>query len=228
MTPSTNLTYKLIRTDLWREFLTGKIASLVLRIATKSPDKVLHKEQIFNIVDASIQGTTPSLISCREKYLKAAALQIELSQVLREINALTQSDEVQLKTVRFCPPKTTIPNGAVTSNRLATPIPNGNGKRTLPQAERQTVRSKDWKGKGFNEPNLKTDPFGFLGKENLSYFATKTCNTLWIKGWDRKRMDQLRKSGGCLVCGQQGHIMKDCRYKQRLFLAERFCFRCQI
>jgi hypothetical protein len=49
-----------------RQFLTGKMANLVLSIATRSPDKVLLKEQIFNIVDTSIKGSTQKLISCGE------------------------------------------------------------------------------------------------------------------------------------------------------------------
>ena len=173
-----------------RQFLRGKIASLVLRIATKSPDKVLHKEQIFNIVDASIKGSTPNLISCGEKYLKAAALQIESTEVLREIKSLTQCDDGLLNDLPFRAeePQTTIPNGAVRFSRPTTPIPNVNGKRTLPLAEKQTVMLEDRRAKGAevtsgkaysqtkhmlmhsweNEPSLKSDPFGFLGRINLS------------------------------------------------------------
>jgi hypothetical protein len=84
-----------------RKFLTGKIANHVLLIAAKSPDKVLTKGQIFDIVDAGMQVTTPGLITRGEKYLKASALQIgldiekktgtflELSQVLQETKTLT-------------------------------------------------------------------------------------------------------------------------------------------
>jgi hypothetical protein len=61
-----------------RNILTGKIANHVLLIAAKSPDKVLSKEQIFEIVDAGIQGTTPGLITRREKFLNTSALLIGL------------------------------------------------------------------------------------------------------------------------------------------------------
>jgi hypothetical protein len=86
-----------------RKFLKGKIINHVLLIPAKSPDKVLSKGKIFDIFDASIQGTTPGLITRGENYLKASAMQIgldiekktgkfpELSQVLQEIKTLTQS-----------------------------------------------------------------------------------------------------------------------------------------
>jgi hypothetical protein len=61
-----------------RKFLTGKIANHVVLIAAKSPDKVLSKEKIFEIVDAGIQGTTPGLITRGEKFLKSSALKIGL------------------------------------------------------------------------------------------------------------------------------------------------------
>jgi hypothetical protein len=295
-----------------RKFLKGKIANHVLLVAAKSPDKVLTKGQIFDIVDAGIQGTTPGIITRGEKYLKASALQIgldiekktgnfpELSQVLQEIKTLTQGrDDLSkfdllsmlqwylhlfrggnenlraiCKKAREClkdsitveqedpklmaeqlshcgelwvqfwrtkgkpemngTPNTNIPNG------------NGNGKRTFPQAGNpnggQTVKSKDWKGKGMEvtlgktyshalgkkEPNLKTDPLTVLGRENLSSNPITVCNTLWIKGWDRKKMDQLRKSGSCLICGQMGHGAKECGERQKHFQAEKFCFRPQM
>jgi hypothetical protein len=137
-------------------------------------------------------------------------------------------------------------NGMPIEGREGAPIPNGNGKRQFAQGAKpngvQSDRSKDWKGKdnevnsgksysqalGKKEPTLKTDPFAALGRENLSANPTQICNTIWIKGWDRKRMDQLRKAGCCLVCGQKGHIIKDCRKKEELFLAGKFCFRPQM
>jgi hypothetical protein len=46
-----------------RRFLKGKIENHVLLIAAKTPDKVLTKGNIFDNVEAGIQGTTPGLIT---------------------------------------------------------------------------------------------------------------------------------------------------------------------
>jgi hypothetical protein len=86
-----------------RKFLTGKIANHVLLVAAKSLYTALTKEQISEIVDAGIRGTTPGLITRGEKFLNALALKNgldiekktgkvhELSQVLQEIKTLTQA-----------------------------------------------------------------------------------------------------------------------------------------
>jgi hypothetical protein len=86
-----------------RKFLKGKIEIHVLLIAAKTSDKVLSKAEIFAIVDAGIQGTTPGLITRRDKFVRASAVQIgleierrtgkapELSQVLQEIKTLCQA-----------------------------------------------------------------------------------------------------------------------------------------
>jgi hypothetical protein len=86
-----------------RKFLTSKIANHVLLLAAKSEDSTLTKEQIFEIVDAGIRGTTPGLITRGEKFLLVSATKIgldiekktgkapELSQVLQEVKALTQA-----------------------------------------------------------------------------------------------------------------------------------------
>jgi hypothetical protein len=292
-----------------RRFLKGKIENHVLLIAAKTPDKVLSKEKIFDIVDAGIQGTTPGLITRGVKFLKASALHIgqdiekktgrlpELSQVLQEIKTLTQArddlskfdqlsrlqwylhlfrggneylrdickkakeclkDSITLEQenprpmaeqlshcgelwVQFWRTKGKQENGP--SEHANIPNGNGNGKRTYPQSGKAngvvTDKAKDWKGKGAevtsgktyshalreNEPTLKTDPFGVLGRENLSATPTTICNTIWIKGWDRKKMDRLRSTGCCLVCGQKGYMVKDCTEKTKLFQAEKFYFR---
>jgi hypothetical protein len=123
------------------------------------------------------------------------------------------------------------------------PNGNGNGKRAFPQSGKPNGvangQTKDWKGKGVEvqswktysravgnkEPTIQSDPFRVIGKENLSATPTETCKTLWIKGWDRNKMDKLRKAGCCLVCGQKGHLLKDCIEKVKLFNTEKFCFR---
>jgi hypothetical protein len=123
---------------------------------------------------------------------------------------------------------------------------NGNGKRTFPQPGKANGvangKAKDWKGKGVevqsgktysravgnNEPTFQSDPFKVLGKKNPSATPTAICNTIWIKGWDRNKMDKLRKAGCCLVCGQKGHIVKDCSEKIKLFNVEKICFRPQM
>ena len=86
-----------------RKFLKGKIENQVLLIAAKNPDKVLSKTDIFAVVDAGIQGTTPGLITRGDKFVRASAFQIgleierktgkapELSQVLQEIKILCQA-----------------------------------------------------------------------------------------------------------------------------------------
>jgi hypothetical protein len=103
-------------------------------------------------------------------------------------------------------------------------------------------QAKDWKGKGAEvqsgktysravgnkEPTVNSDPFRVIGKDNLSATPTATCKTLWVKGWERGKMEKLRKAGCCLVCGQKGHIVKDCREKAKLFDQEKFCFRPNI
>jgi hypothetical protein len=86
-----------------RRVLKGKIENHVLLIAAKTPDKVLTKGNIFEIVDAGIQRTTPGLITRGVKFLRASAVQIgldiekktgrapEMSQVLQEIKTLTRA-----------------------------------------------------------------------------------------------------------------------------------------
>ena len=100
-------------------------------------------------------------------------------------------------------------------------------------------QAKDWKGKGVEvqyaktysravgskEPTIQSDPFRVIGKENLSAVPTATCKTLWLKGWDRKKMEKLRADRCCLVCGQKGHMLKDCEEKHKHFDKEVFCFR---
>jgi hypothetical protein len=41
-------------------------------------------------------------------------------------------------------------------------------------------------------------------------------------------MEKLRMAGCCLVCGQKGHMVKDCKDKVKLFDQEKFCFRPDI
>jgi hypothetical protein len=287
-----------------RRFLKGKIETHVLLVAAKTPDKVLTKGNIFDIVDAGIQGTTPGLITRGEKFVEASAVLIgldierktgtapEMSQVLQEIKTLTQAgddlskfdqlsrlqwylhlirgpneflkaigkkareylkdsitvEQENLKLmmeqlyhcaelwVQFWRTKGRLENGQ--TDHVNVPHGNANGKRTFPQSNKAngvaTGKAKDWKGKGVevtsgktyshvvgnNEPTFKSDPFKVLGKENLSATPTTICNTLWIKGWDRSKMDKPRKAGSCLVCGQKEHILKDCGEKVKLFNAE--------
>jgi hypothetical protein len=49
-----------------------------------------------------------------------------------------------------------------------------------------------------------------------------------VKGWERDKMDRLRKAGCCLVCGQKGHMVKDCGQRNTLFDKELFCCRPNI
>ena len=74
-------------------------------IAAKNPDKVLSNTDIFVVVDAGIQVTTPGLITRGDKFVRAYVVQIgleierktgkapELSQVLQEIKILCQARE---------------------------------------------------------------------------------------------------------------------------------------
>ena len=74
-----------------------------LLIAAKTPEKSLSKGDIFAFVDASIQGTTPILVTRGEKFVRISAAQIgldiekktgkypELSAVLQEIKILEQA-----------------------------------------------------------------------------------------------------------------------------------------
>jgi hypothetical protein len=197
-------------------------------------------------VDASIKGSTPNLISCGEKYLKAAALQIELTEILREIKTLTQRDDSMLIDLtrdtdgQRNPTLTVAVGGRLGCNRPVIPIPNANGKRTFPLAGRQTVKSvirTDERGankaskaeevrRSFDPKGRRaSDPFGFFRKEKLSPLPTATCKTLWIKGWERKKMNKLREDRCCLICGQKGHRMRDFIKRDRLFREEKFCFR---
>jgi hypothetical protein len=77
-------------------------------------------------------------------------------------------------------------------------------------------KAKDWKGKGAevmsgktyshalgkSEPTFKTYPFAVLGKENLSATPTAICNTIWIKRWDRNKMDKLWLAAVLSVAGK--------------------------
>ena len=86
-----------------RKFLKGKIEGHALLVAAKTPEKVLTKWDIFAFVDASIQGTTPGLVTRGEKFVRISAVQIgleiekktgknpELSAVLQEIKILEQA-----------------------------------------------------------------------------------------------------------------------------------------
>jgi hypothetical protein len=80
---------------------------------------------------------------------------------------------------------------------------------------------------GNNEPTFESDPFKVIEKMNLSAFPTAICNTIWIKGWERIKMDKRRKTGCCLVCGKKGHMVIDCGEKVKLFNEEKLCFRPQ-
>jgi hypothetical protein len=98
-----------------RRFLKGKIENHVLLVAAKSPDKVLTKGDIFDIVDAGIQGTTPGLITRGDKFVEASAVLIgldierktgkapEMSHVLHEIKTTTQPGTI-------CPSLTCFPD----------------------------------------------------------------------------------------------------------------------
>jgi hypothetical protein len=296
-----------------RKFLKGKIENQVLLIAAKNPDKVLSKTDIFAVVDAGIQGTTPGLITRGDKFVRASAVQIgleierktgkapELSQVLQEIKILCQArDDLSkfdvlsrlqwylhlfrghneflraiCKKAREClkdsitveqeNPKLMMEQlshctelwgqfwrtkGKFDNGHDQSDVPNGsghsipiNGKRPFPQngkpSNMASGQAKDWKGKGVEvqstktysravgpkEPTVHSDPFRVIGKENLSATPTAICKTLWIKGWDRKKMDRLRAERCCLVCGAKGHMLKDCTEKKKLFKEEKFCFR---
>ena len=81
---------------------------------------------------------------------------------------------------------------------------------------------------GGKEPTVTSDPFRVIGKDNLSATPNATCKTLWVKNWDRTKMDKLKKTGCCLICGQKGHIAKDCGQRSVLFDKELFCFRPNI
>ena len=121
---------------------------------------------------------------------------------------------------------------------------NGNGKRPIQQLARPAFpangQGKSWKGKevqsgktysravGGKEPTVSSDPFGVLGKDNLSPVPTDRCKVLWVKNWDRTKMDKLRKAGCCLICGEKGHMVKDCVQKHDLFGKGLFCFRPNI
>lgn len=279
-----------------RKFLKGKIEGHALLVAAKNPEKVLTKWDIFAIVDAGIQGTTPGLITRGDKFVRASAVQIgleierktgkapELSQVLQEIKTLTQaSDDLSknnlskfdvlsrlqwylhlfrgtnetlraiCKKAREC-----LKDGITMEQDCGLPEVGGlpsangngngnyNGKRPLqlPAKLGNTAngQSKGWKGKnaevlsgktysravGGKEPTVNSDPFRVIGKDNLYATPNATCKTLWVKGWERDKMDKLRKAGCCLVCGQKGHMVKDCGQKATLFDKELFCFRPNI
>ena len=123
---------------------------------------------------------------------------------------------------------------------------NGNGKRPMQQSAKPgntaNGQTKGWKGKsaevqsgktysravGGREPTVQSDPFRVIGKDNLYATPTATCKTLWVKGWERDKMDKLRRAGCCLVCGQKGHMVKDCGQRNTLFDKELFCFRPNI
>jgi hypothetical protein len=301
-----------------RKFLKGKIEAHALLIAAKTPEKSLSKGDIFAFVDASIQGTTPGLVTRGEKFVRASAAQIgfdlekktgkapELSSVLQEIKILEQARDdlskfdvlsrlqwylhlfrgsngslraivkkareclkgsitveqenpklmleqlshcteqwVQFwrtKTRYDCGLTDTVGEPSTTDQANG----NGNGKRPMQQLAKPTFptngQAKGWKGKGAEvqsgktfsravggkEPTVMSDPFRVLGKDNLSATPTAQCRTLWVKNWDRTKMDKLRKAGCCLICGQKGHIVKDCDQKNDLFGKGLFCFRPNI
>ena len=301
-----------------RKFLKGKIEGHALLLAAKTPEKVLTKKEIFEFVDASIQGTTPGLVTRGEKFARASAVQIgldiekktgkypELSALLQEIKILEQArDDLSkfdvlsrlqwylhlfrgnngslraiCKKAREClkdsitveqeNPKLMMEQlshcteqwvlfwrtksrqdcglsdavGEATTQDQANG--NGNGKRPMQQSGKPNStangQSKGWKGKsaevqsgktfsravGGKEPTVMSDPFRVLGKDNLSASPNATCRTLWVKNWNRTKMDKLRKAGCCLICGQKGHIVKDCDQKNVLFDKGLFCFRPNI
>jgi hypothetical protein len=191
-----------------RQFLTGKIANLVLNLATRSPGRVLLKENIFHMVDASVKESTQKLISFGEKYLKAAALQIELTEVLKDINKLSQVGENGKKGIPLpvSSPQPRGPSAPSPRDRFIPHVGNRVAKATAATASNH-------------------DPFRNPGKEHLSAVPTEQCKFLWIRGWDRFKMDKLRKSGCCLLCGRKGHIVRDCDRSGFLFAREKFCFR---
>jgi hypothetical protein len=191
-----------------RQFLTGKIANLVLHLATRSPGKVLLKENIFHIVDASVKESTQKLISFGEKYLRAAALQIELTEVLQDISTLSLVGENGRKG---------IPLPVSSPQPRCAPAPCARAK-VIPCASRGVVKATA-------AAVMNHDPFRLFGKRNVSASPSDRCKTLWVRGWDNKKMDKLRKAGRCLICGQKGHIVKDCDKRQDLFNKGLFCFR---
>jgi hypothetical protein len=300
-----------------RKFLKGKIEAHALLIAAKTPEKHLSKGDIFAFVDASIQGTTPGLVTRGEKFVRASAAQIgldlekrtgkspELASVLQEIKILEQARDslskfdvlsrlqwylhlfrgsnVSLRAivkkareclkgsitveqedpkqmleqlshcteqwVQFWRTKTRFDCGLCdVVEPSTTDRPNGNnngnGKRPIQQLARPAFpangQTKGWKGKevqsgktysravGGKEPTVSSDPFGVLGKDNLSPVPTDRCKVLWVKNWDRTKMDKLRKAGCCLICGEKGHMVKDCIQKHDLFGKGLFCFRPNI
>jgi hypothetical protein len=191
-----------------RQFLTGKIANLVLHLATRSPGKVLLKENVFHIVDASVKESTQKLISFGEKYLRAAALQIELTEVLGDINKLSQIGENGKKGIP-------LPVSAPKPRRAPAPSPR----------DKFNPRVGNGVAKATAAAAASRDPFQYLGRGHLSAYPTDRCRLLWVRNWDRAKMDKLRKSGCCLICEQKGHIVKNCTLRDVLFARGKFCFR---
>jgi hypothetical protein len=95
----------------------------------------------------------------------------------------------------------------------------------IPSTRGTTARVVNRVAKATEMANPQGDPFILFGKTNLSPTPTATCKTLWVRGWERNKMDKLRKAGCCLLCGQKGHMLKDCGKRAILFKREQFCFR---
>jgi hypothetical protein len=102
---------------------------------------------------------------------------------------------------------------------------NNNGKRPMQQIGKPyaqqplkgtnaTAPKTFQQALGKGDATVKTDYLKVLGWENLTHTPTETCTTLWLKDWNRKRIEHTKKNGLCLLCGQKGHQLQIC--KQRL------------
>jgi hypothetical protein len=71
----------------------------------------------------------------------------------------------------------------------------------------------------------KKTPFEVFDKTKLSKEPTKANPSLWIKGLNNKKKEDLKMRNACLLCEKPGHRLVDCKSKGKAFDEERFCYK---
>jgi hypothetical protein len=99
-------------------------------------------------------------------------------------------------------------------------------KRPRYSAPNSDFRPKTAETSGSRQPFVpRKTPFDLYDKAKLSIEPTKTNPSLWIKGLDNKKKEELKASNACLLCEKIGHRLIDCRSKQKAFDTGRFCYK---
>ena len=111
---------------------------------------------------------------------------------------------------------------------------NANGKRSLSYSGKNQAsgsmgppKTSSYKAAvvGRSDPVLKKNPFEVMDRSKLTSLPTPVNTILWMKNWDKTLIGSRRAKGLCLLCGEHGHLLKDCSTRQTLFKESKFCFR---